>query len=133
MPLATIVRIILGLLFAIAAALKLPNLKGFSVIVASYGILPRKLVKPAAYLQPFAELLVGIMLLLGKQLFYASLGALLLMITADIFTIFGLINKKKLENCGCYGANIKIPLTWKKVVENLIWTVLCLYLVITIM
>ncbi len=133
MPLVTIVRIILGLLFVIAALLKLPNLKGFSVIVASYGILPRKLVKPAAYTQPFAEFFVGIMLLLGKQLLYASLGALLLMITANIFTITGMINKKKLENCGCYGANIKIPLTWKKIAENLVWTALCLYLVIATM
>lgn len=128
-----IVRIILGLLFVITGALKFPNLRGFSIIVATYNLLPRWLVKPAAYVQPFVEFGAGLWLLLGTNLFYSALLGLFLMIAANVFVIKGLIEKRKMENCGCYGVAIKVPLTWKKLVENLIWTALCLYLVIVSM
>jgi uncharacterized membrane protein YphA (DoxX/SURF4 family) len=123
-------RIILGLLYIITAALKFPNLKGFSIIVASYGIVPRKLVKPMAYAQPVIEFLIGWWILSGKYLFYSAIAGTLLMIVANIFVLSALINKKKMENCGCYGAGIKIPLSWKKFWENLIWTALFAVLII---
>jgi len=110
--------------------MKFPNLKGFSIIVASYGLLPRQLVKPAAYLQPFVEFIVGWWILSGKQLFYGATVGLLLMISANIFVAYALIQKKKIENCGCYGVSIKVPLTWKKFVENLFWTVLLIVMMI---
>lgn len=117
-------RIILGILYIVTSALKFPNLKGFAVIVASYNILPRQLVKPAAYAQPIIEFAVGWWILSGKELFYASIAGLLLMIVANVFIIRGMLQKKKMENCGCYGTAIKVPLTWKKAAENLIWTAL---------
>ena len=123
-------RIILGLLFIITGALKFPNLKGFMLIVASYNLLPRQLVKPAAYLQPFIEFLVGWWILSGMYLFYSAIAGLLLMIVANVFILKGLLAKKDMENCGCYGVAIKIPLTWKKFAENLVWTVLFIILII---
>ncbi len=123
-------RILLGVLFIITGALKLPNLKGFSIIVASYGLLPRQLVKPAAYLQPFIEFIVGWWILSGKYLLYASIAGLILMLSANVFVIKGLLQKKKMENCGCYGTAIKVPLTWKKLAENILWTILSILLVL---
>ena len=125
-------RIILGLLYIITGAIKFPNLKGFSIIVASYGIVPRKLVKPAAYAQPIIEFAVGLWILSGKYLFYAAIAGLLLMIVANVFVLSALIKKKKMENCGCYGAGIKIPLSWKKFIENLVWTALFIVLAIAV-
>jgi len=125
-----IVTIVLGILFVITGALKIPNLKGFSIIVATYNILPRQLVKPAAYIQPFVEFGTGLWLLSGVNTFYAATLSLILMVTADVFVIKGLLEKNKMENCGCFGVAIKIPLTWKKLAENIVWTLLCLYLVI---
>jgi len=123
-------RIILGILFIITSAIKFPNLKGFSVIVASYNLLPRKLVKPAAYAQPIIEFAIGWWILSGQYLLYAAIAGLLMMIVANIFIINGLMQKKKMENCGCYGVAIKVPLTWKKLVENIIWTVLLIVLIL---
>ncbi|MBI4146407.1 DoxX family membrane protein [Candidatus Woesearchaeota archaeon] len=123
-------RIVLGLLLVITGALKIPNLKGFSVIVASYGLLPRKLVKPLAYVQPFAEFVVGVWVLSGQYLFFASIAGLLLMLAADIFVLSALLKRKKLDNCGCYGIAFKIPLSWKKFIENLVWTGLFVLLLI---
>ncbi len=122
-------RIILGILFIGTAALKLPNLKGFAVIVASYNILPRWMVKPAAYSLPFVEFMVGWWILSGKLLLYSASAGLALMIIADIFVLKGLLSKKKMENCGCYGTSIKVPLSWKKMSENLVWTVLFIILI----
>lgn len=122
-------RILLGILFIITGALKLPNLKGFSIIVAAYGLLPRKLVKPAAYTLPFIEFFVGWWILSGKSLFYSAIAGLVLMAVSSVFVAYGLMQKKKMENCGCYGANIKTPLSWKKFAENMIWTMLFIVLV----
>jgi hypothetical protein len=113
-----------------AGVLKLPNLKGFSIIVASYGLLPRRLVKPAAYTLPFIEFFVGWWILSGKYLVYGAIAGLLLMLAANVFVLSGLIRKKKIDNCGCYGANIKTPLSWKKFVENMVWTALFIVLIL---
>src|SRR5574341_384065 len=123
-------RVILGILFILTGALKFPNLKGFSVIVASYGILPRQLVKPAAYVQPFIEFIVGWWILSGKYLVYSATAGLLLMLVADLFVIWGLLQKRKMENCGCYGTAVKVPLSWKKLAENIIWTILFILLIL---
>jgi uncharacterized membrane protein YphA (DoxX/SURF4 family) len=123
-------RILLGILFIMTGALKLPNLKEFSVIVASYDLLPRRLVKSAAYTLPFIEFFVGWWILSGKYLMYGAIAGLMLMMLANVFVLSGLIRKKKIENCGCYGANIKIPLNWKKLAENIAWTVLLIVLIL---
>jgi len=115
-------RIILGILFIITSALKFPDMKGFARIVASFGIIPRALVKPAAYSLPVIEFTVGWWVLSGKYLVYASIAGIVLMAIADFFVFIALLKKKKMDNCGCYGTSIKVPLTGKKLAENLMWT-----------
>lgn len=123
-------RIILGLLYIVTSALKFPNLKGFADIVAQYDVLPKKLVKPAAYTQPIIEFFVGWWVLSGKYLIHAAYAGLALMIIANIFVITAYAKKKKLDNCGCYGAFVKTPLTRKKIAENLFWTALFIMLLL---
>ena len=122
-------RLVIGLLFIITGALKFPDLKSFSTIVASYNILPRKLVKPAAYTQPFMEFLVGWWVLSGKKLIYSSFAAFVLMVIADSFVLKALLDRKKMQNCGCYGVAFEVPLTWKKFWENMAWTVITVFLI----
>lgn len=117
-------RIILGLLFIVTGILKISNLRRFSVIVASYGLLPRVLVRPLAYAQPFVEFVIGAWVLLGKQLFLGALAGLGLMLIANVFVLYALVQKKKMDNCGCYGVAVRVPLTWKKFGENVVWTLL---------
>ena len=126
-------RIVLSLLFVITSVRKLPDLKPFSVIVASYGVLPRKLVKPAAYSQPIIELIIGLWILSGRYLFQAAIAGLLMMIVANYFVLTALIKKKKMDNCGCYGVKVKVPLTWNKFYENLVWTGLFILLILATM
>jgi hypothetical protein len=125
-------RIILGILFIFTASLKFPNLKGFAVIVASYNALPRWMVKPAAYSLPFIEFIVGWWILSGKALLYSALAGLALMIIATLFVLKGLLQSKKMENCGCYGTSISVPLTWKKFIENVVWIILFVILIFAV-
>ena len=127
--LVPVLRIVLGLLFTISALLKLPALRAFAVIVAAYGVLPRALVKPAAYLQPFVELAIGLWILSGQYLPFSSLASVFLMLAANYFVFSAYLHGKRLANCGCYGVTIKSPLDSKKLVENIIIMLLTLLLV----
>lgn len=122
-------RIILGLLYIFASVFKFPDIKGFAKAITSFGIVPRKLVKPIAYLHPVAELAVGIAILFNIYLRDAAFLGLALIIIADIFVTYGYL-KKKMDNCGCYGIAIKVPITKYKLIENAIWTMLFLTLFI---
>lgn len=120
----TLLQLAIGTLFSFSGLIKMFDLKAFSVIVRQYGLLPRRLVKPLAYAQPFIETGAGLWILSNWQLRWASLAGLVMILIATVFVLAGLIQKKKIENCGCYGALVKIPLTWKKFWENTLWTAL---------
>ncbi|MBI2109616.1 hypothetical protein HYT58_00385 [Candidatus Woesearchaeota archaeon] len=127
--LARVFSIVIGLLFVITSCLKIKDLKGFANITKAYGILPKKLLF-LCYIQPFIELVVGLLLIFEIKMVFSSFLALGLFGIATIFTVIPLIQGKKIDNCGCCGVDIKIPLTWKKVVENLIWMLLATYIII---
>jgi hypothetical protein len=129
--LVVVLRLILGALFTFSGVVKMIDLKKFFIIVAGYGMLPRKLVKPFAYGFPFAEFIIGLLLLSISQrsgLRVPALLALALLIVSTTGVIGALIQKKKMQNCGCYGALVQVPLTWKKLVENLFWIALAVAL-----
>ncbi len=120
----TVFRVTIGLLFIVSGGSKLFDLKGFRRIVAFYGILPRWMLTPAAYALPFLEIATGIALLFSIFPLYASILAEVLLINATLFLITGLLKKKKMENCGCFGTYFKIPLSWWEVAEDVVWITL---------
>ena len=122
--LITLARVILGGLLIFSGVIKFFGLRQFAIIVASYGVLPRQLVKPLAYGQPVIETIIGLWLLSDYELRWAALAGLAVFVVATFFVLAALIKKKKMENCGCYGTLIKVPLTWRKFFENLVWIAL---------
>jgi uncharacterized membrane protein YphA (DoxX/SURF4 family) len=126
----TPIRLILAMLLTFSGISKMFSLKKFSIIVASYGILPRKHVKQLAYAQPFIETFVGLWLLSGIATQYSSVACLLMTLLMTFFVAWALIQKKKMENCGCYGALVQVPLSWKKLAEDLFWVALAVVLVV---
>jgi hypothetical protein len=123
-----IVKVIIGLLFLISGFLKLPDLKGFFVIFVQYGILKGTLARIAAYSFPFVEIIVGIALLTSNYEFFFSGIAFLMLLVSTLGIIFVLYSKKKIDNCGCFGTSIKSPLDKKKLIENILWSLIALYL-----
>lgn len=80
--LITCLRIVVGAILFLAGAAKLSNFDGFVIILDSYQLLPIGLVKPLSYLIVSAEIIVGIVLVIG----YFSKGASTL--AAFLFVIF---------------------------------------------
>lgn len=126
---ADVARVVIGYLFLMTGLLKIPVLKHFFITVVQYGILKGRLARVFAYTLPFAEFGVGFWLLGGWYLQYSSVLALLLISSSTLGVAFALYQKKKMDDCGCYGGVMKIPLTWKKLVENCVWLVLILVIV----
>lgn len=122
----SILRLAVGLLFVFSGIVKMFDLKAFSVTVAKFGMMKRQYVKPFAYALPPIEAVIGILLLVGYQLRWSALAAALLVVVSNIGIGYALMRKKKIDNCGCFGAAIKIPVTWNKFNQNLIWLAFCI-------
>ena len=123
-------RLVLGIVFFVSGLLKLPDLKGFYIIVVRFNIIKGLLAKSFAYALPFAEIVIGFSLIFAYQVKIASIIALIMLINSTFALIYVLIKKKKLDNCGCYGTALKVPVSWGKVIENLVWLILTILLVI---
>lgn len=96
-------RIVLGLVFVYAAYTKLrqPWLL-FAMSIDAYRLLPETGVLVFARVVPWLELAIGILLLTGYQLRWATPGATLLLLT-----FFGVMVRAWLQgkgiDCGCFG------------------------------
>jgi len=126
----TVLRLILAMLFLFSGVVKLSDLRGFSGIIAKFGLLQKQLVKPVAYSLPFIQIFLGAWLLTNSYLFGAALLAVLMMLVSEIGIGWVLYKKKKIDNCGCYGTFIQIPVTHAKFAENLVWLVIAIILVV---
>ena len=122
------VRFVLATLMVVSGFLKLEDLRGFADIVQRYNVMPRRLARFSAYIHPFAELVIGGVLFSGSQVVLGATLSLLNLGGATFFLVYALARKIKLDNCGCYGTAVKVPVSWRKVLENVFWLVLSLYL-----
>jgi len=71
-------RLLLGLTFLVFGASKLADLGGFSDTVLSYGILPVALSEAYAVALPWAEVIIGSLLILGLGLRFVAPVAILI-------------------------------------------------------
>lgn len=124
------VRFVLATLLVVSGFLKVSDLRGFADIVQRYNVMPRRLARFSAYVQPFGEIVVGGILFSGSRLVLGAALALVSLSVATFFVAYALVRKVKLDNCGCYGTTVKVPVSWRKVVENVLWILLALYLLV---
>jgi uncharacterized membrane protein YphA (DoxX/SURF4 family) len=87
-------RLILGLTLLVFGASKLPDLAEFANTVISYKVLPESLAVPFGYALPPAEVLIGLLLILGLGLKFATPVAILIIAsfiggTAGTLYLFG--------------------------------------------
>jgi len=70
-------RLVLGLTLVVFGASNLPNLVGFADTVMKYKVLPESLAVPYGYALPWAEVVIGLLLIVGLGLrFVAPAGIL---------------------------------------------------------
>ena len=97
----TVLRVMVGALFILAAYPKIINPVHFSAVIAEYQLLPESFVPFVAILLPWLELLCGAMLILN---IYARSNALILMVMLIIFTAGVTHNMLRgiIHDCGCF-------------------------------
>ena len=128
-----IIRILVGAALIISGLLKIIDLKGFVYIVEGYSEIARKFGKTPAYILPFIEVIVGVMLIAGFYLTIASGISMLMAILFGAMVISVLMKHKKLENCGCLGAKFKVPISWRSFAEDVLFFILALLIFLSAM
>ena len=114
-------RLILGIALIWAAATKIGNLDSSVHSVAAYQILPYSVAQVVGYAMPFAELGLGLLLVVG--LFTRVMGGLgALMMLAFIIAIASVWIRKIAIDCGCYGPGG--PIDWETAKAAYPWEIL---------
>jgi uncharacterized membrane protein YphA (DoxX/SURF4 family) len=100
--LATAGRLVLGGIFLVAGALKVPDPAAAVRAVRAYRLLPEPVVAPVAFGLPVLEIAVGVALLLGVFLRSAAIAAAVLLV---VFLVgVGSAWARGLQiDCGCFG------------------------------
>lgn len=129
MMLELVLRIVLGSLLFLSSILKLPDVKGFAKIILMYGMFDYQTSKVFAWFVVLGELVTAMLLFTGPVRL-ASILALGFLGMATGGVLYALIKGNRMSNCGCYGTAFKVPLNWRKLLENLVWVFLALALVV---
>ncbi|MGC8898641.1 MAG: MauE/DoxX family redox-associated membrane protein, partial [Bacteroidota bacterium] len=108
----------LGLVFIISGVAKMWDVYGFSEIARDYHILPQAFVIPFSILVPFAEFVLGLMLVLN---YLPKISSLTLLLMVSMFTVFTLLRyaSGNASECGCFGTLIHRGVDWKFFAENI--------------
>lgn len=111
-------RVILGMVFVVAAADKLGTPETFARAIANYQLLPLELVNVPAVILPWLELLVGLMLLCGLRVRTAALVAGMLLVTFTGALVSALVRGLDIH-CGCFSQTAAQRIGWGRVVEDI--------------
>jgi uncharacterized membrane protein YphA (DoxX/SURF4 family) len=104
-------RCVLAGVFLYSGYVKIHPTLQFAIAITGYKLVPERLILPLATYLPWAEMLLGLLLLIGWKIRYVSTGAaglLLVFIVVLAITYFRGIE----ADCGCFGLGDRIsPLT----------------------
>ncbi len=113
-----IIRLCLSMLFMFAALHKTKDAAYFESVLASYQLLPNKLIYLAGKLFISAEVITSLALLIGPS---RSLGAVLAFLLLSIYgaaMAINLLKGKRLLDCGCHLQAQKQAISWHLVLRN---------------
>ena len=100
--LALAARLLLGCVFVVAGALKLPDPAAAVRAVRAYDLLPEGLVGPVAFGLPVLEIAVGIALLAGVLVRTAALATAVLLVVFLVGIVSAWARGLQID-CGCFG------------------------------
>jgi uncharacterized membrane protein YphA (DoxX/SURF4 family) len=116
--LVLVLRVALGLVFAIAGGLKIGHFDVFASQIAGFELLPRALIAPLALLLPFVEVLLGAYLIIGL---FTRAAAVFAAAQLAVFAaaIASAVVRGISASCGCFGPADQTRTSWPEVVRDL--------------
>jgi len=110
-------RIVLGLIFLIAATSKIADMEGFAKEIGNYQIVPEIFENLMAITIPWIELVCAIFIISGIRIKSSVLiiGVLIIIFNVAIFIA---IIKGLNINCGCHTQVMAEKIGWQKILEN---------------
>ena len=115
--LVLVLRVALGLLFAVAGALKIGHFDLFAAQIAGFALLPQPLVAPLALLLPFVEVLLGAYLIVGL---FTRAAAWFAAFQLAVFAaaIASAVMRGISTSCGCFGPADQTTTSWPEVARD---------------
>lgn len=107
-----------GLVFLVAGIDKLRHRQLLPGVVANYRLLPDALIQPVSLVLPFAELAVGVGLLVGDRSVMPWVAIAMLLVFAAAMAI-NIVRGRRHIDCGCGQAALRQELGWNMVVRNM--------------
>lgn len=112
-----VLRLAIGLVFAVAGALKIGNFDVLASQIAGFQLLPQVVTAPLALLLPFVELLLGAYLIIGLFTRYvAAFASFQLFVFAA--AIASAVVRGLSASCGCFGPSDQTVTSWPEVARD---------------
>jgi uncharacterized membrane protein YphA (DoxX/SURF4 family) len=120
-------RIALGAVFIYSGYIKARATLQFAVAITGYRLIPDRFVFDIATYFPWAEIALGLLILIGWKIRWSSVAASALMLF--FIVLLSITLARGIEtNCGCFGFGDKI--TWKTIVRDGSLLIPALFLVV---
>jgi hypothetical protein len=115
-------------MFLIFSTFKLLDLQGFKEGYGTYDLIAKRL--PFwGYLYPFIELGLGLLYLVGTDIWGLNLFVFVLMLVNGLGVSIKLLKKEKFQ-CACLGTFLKVPLTKVSLAEDFGMALMALYMML---
>jgi uncharacterized membrane protein YphA (DoxX/SURF4 family) len=106
-----ILRLLIGTIFTVSGFEKAIGPSGnFLYVIQQYQVMPMPLAKIAAAVFPWAELLIGVFLVLGLWLPVTLRLSALTSATLMLLVGQAIVRRLPMDNCGCFGDLVHLPL-----------------------
>lgn len=106
---------------------KLQDIERFSTMFLNYDLLARRFVR-YGYIYPFAETLVGLLMIAGTLIWLAAPIALVIGTIGAISVIKAVYIDKRELKCACVGGNTRVPLGFVSLTENVMMVAMALWM-----
>ena len=108
----------MGFILIIFGLLKLYDLKNFSKIFSKYDLISKNF-KIYAFIYPFLEIILGILMINNINLQEVNLITFIIIVSSLVSVSLSLFKGEQLR-CGCLGSFFHIPLSYITISENII-------------
>ena len=112
-----IIRSFIGVLFIFYGVAKIADPSQFANEIGNYGMTPDFITQLMALILPWAEMIVGVLLLFGIYQNENGLIATAMLLMFTFAVIFAFASGLDI-NCGCSGGNAQQKVGWLKILEN---------------